>query len=143
MTTTIIAALKTYIQTYSGIGASGVLMVDFLSGNPGEFCISPQPGEKIITRYVDNSSLRQFPFAFQMMAYSADEATRMANNGFYEGISDWFESQTLAGTLPTLNTNQHPALIEATSQPFLFQQGESGTAVYQMNCRLEYDQDKP
>jgi len=141
--TTIINALKTYIKTYSGIGASGVVMVDFLSGVPDEFAISPQPSNKIVEQYIDGRSVRQFSFAFQMMASTADEAKRLTNNGFYEGISDWFESQTIAGTLPTLNSNQHPTLIEALSQPALFQQGESNTGIYSMQCRLEYDQDKP
>jgi hypothetical protein len=142
MTTIIILeALKTFIKTYSGIGANGVVLADYLSGKPNEFAISPQPGNKIVEKYINGGSVRQFSFALQMTVFTADEAVRITNNGFYEGISDWFESQTLAGTLPTLNTNQHPTLIEALSQPALFQQGESETGIYSMQCRLEYDQD--
>jgi hypothetical protein len=143
MTTTILAALNTYIKTYPAIGSSGVVMVDYLSGNPNEFAISPQPGNKIVEKFIDGGSTREFPFAFQMMAYTADEATRLANSGFYEALSDWFESQTEAGILPTLNANQTPLTIEAISQPFLFQQGESEIAIYQMTCKLTYEQAKP
>lgn len=141
--TTILSAIKTYIKTYSGIGANGVVMVDHLSGNPNEYAIIPQPGEKIVTEFISGSSDRQFPFALQMMAYTADDATRMANNGFFEAVSDWFESQTNAGTFPTLNSNQHPTKIEATATPFLYQEGESDISVYQMSCALLYHQDKP
>jgi hypothetical protein len=77
------------------------------------------------------------------MALTADDATRITNSGFFEALSDWMESQTEAGTFPTLNSNQHPTKIEATTQPFLFQNGESESAIYQMTCRLSYDQDKP
>lgn len=141
--TTILEAVKTYIKTYTGIGSDGVLLADYLSGEVGEFAISPQPGAKIVESYIEGGSVRQFTFALQMMAMTADEATRLVNEGFFEGVADWFESQTIAGTLPTLNNNQHPTLIEATSQPFLYQQGESEVAIYQMTCRLQYDQDAP
>ena len=143
MTTTVLAALQTYIKTYSGIGSSTAVMVDYLDDTPNAFAISPQPGNPIVEKYINGASVRQFSFAFQMMVFTVDDAVRLTNNGFYEGISAWFESQTLAGTLPTLNNNQHPTVIEATSQPALFQQGESGTGIYSMQCRLEYDQDAP
>jgi hypothetical protein len=145
MTTTILAALQTYIKTYSGIGSNGIVLVDALNGNPNEFSISPQPGVRIIETDIAGGSTRQFNFALQMIALTADDATRLANSGFFEGVADWFESQTLAGVFTglTLNSNQHPTIIEAVSQPFLYQQGESETAIYQMTCRIEYDQDKP
>ncbi len=142
MTTTIIAALKTYIKTYSGV-SGGLVLVDALTGNTNEYAIVPLPGSKLIEGYVDGGSLRQFPFALQMMAYTADDIARIENNGFFEGVSDWLESQTNNDTLPTLNSNQHPERIESTSQPFLYQQGESETAIYQMSCNLIYKQDKP
>lgn len=142
MTITIIAALKTYIKTYSGM-SDGLVLVDALSGNDTEYAIVPLPGNKIIEEYIDGGSLRQFPFALQMMALTPDDATRIENQGFFEGVSDWFESQTKSGTFPTLNSNQHPEEIEATSQPFLYQQGESETAIYQLSCALTYKQDAP
>ncbi len=142
-TVKIVDALKSYLKTYSGIGSSGVVMVDFLSGQPTEYAISPQPGPVIVRECIDGRSERQFAFALQMMAYTADDAARIANNGFLEAVATWFESQTKAGTFPTLNSNQHPTKMEATTQPFLFQAGESGASVYQMTCVLLYDQDAP
>ncbi|RPJ29447.1 MAG: hypothetical protein EHM33_00950 [Chloroflexi bacterium] len=144
MTTVVISeAVKTYLKTYSGIGSSAVVLVDYLSGNPSEYAVSQQPGTVVLETYLTGATERQFNFALQMMAYTADDAARIANSGFFEGVAAWLESQSEAGTFPTLNTNQHPTDIRATGQPFLYQQGESETAIYQMNCALLYDQDAP
>ena len=143
MTTTIIAALETYIKTYTNLKSGAPVLTDFLNKNPTQYSIVPQGGERVTEWNIDYSSEREYAFAFQSMFSTADEADRLANNGFYEVLADWFDSQTQAGTLPTLNSNQHPVAIQTTSWGFLFDQSESTTGVYQILCKLIFDQDKP
>jgi len=141
--THIIDAVKTYIKTYGSLDSNAAVLVDFLGNTPTQYAINPLPGAKVIESYITGASLREFPFSFQSMESTADELERLSNNGFFEAFSDWLESQTLAETFPTLNANQHPILIEATSWGYLFQQGESDTGIYSIQCRLQYEQDAP
>ena len=138
---TIISAVKTYLLTYSNLKANAPMWVDFLGPIPTEYVIIPLPGTKIIEQYLDGSSLREFPFAFQSMESTADELERLDNNGFYEALSDWFETQTEAGSFPTLASGKTATKIEALSWAFLYEQGQSSTGVYQIQCKLTYQQD--
>jgi hypothetical protein len=138
--TTTIEAIKSYLKTYSGLKSKAPMWVDFLGHKPTEYAIIPLPGEKIIETYVNGSSLRAFPFAFQSMESTADELARLQTNGFYESLSDWFETQSESGILPTLNSNKVAERIETLGWAFLFEQGESSTGIYQIQCRLVYEQ---
>jgi hypothetical protein len=139
----IISALQIYLKTYSSIPAAVPVMVDYLSIIPAGYAIIPLAGNKIVESYVDGSSLREFPFAFQSMQSTADDLARLENNGFFEAFSDWLDSQTAAGTLPTLATGRTPVEISAIGWGYLYQQGESDTGVYQVQCKLIYEQVKP
>jgi len=138
----IISAVKTYMLTYSSLDAGAPMWVDFLGTNPTQYAIVPLPGPKVVAWYLHGGSMREFPFAFQSMQSTADELERLENSGFYEALSDWFETQTKVGTLPTsLGTGRTATAIEAIGWAFLYEQGESATGVYQINCKLSYEQD--
>ena len=117
------------------------LWVDYLGSDPTQYAVVPLAGGKIVASYIDGSSQREFPFAFQSMESTADDLERLENNGFFEAFADWLDSQTEAGLLPTLAAGKTPELIEATSWGYLYQQGESESGIYQVNCRLVYQQD--
>ncbi len=137
----VINALRSYLATYSGLKTGAPLWVDYLGSDPTQYAVVPLAGSKVLEEYINGSSLREFPFAFQSMESTADDLERLENSGFYETFSDWLETQTEAGTFPTLSTGQTPELIEATGWGYLFEQGESETGIYQVNCRLVYKQD--
>jgi len=137
---TIIESVKTFIATYSGLVANVPLSVDALGDTPTEYAIIPLPGSKIVEPYIDGSSLREFPFAFQSTMSTADELERIENSGFYEDFAAWLESQTLAGTLPTMGNGKTAEVIEAVGWGYIQDQGESSTAIYQITCRLTYKQ---
>jgi len=143
MTTTIIAALETYLKTYTSLKSGAPVLTDFLSKNPTQYSVVPQGGERVTEYNIDYSSEREYAFAIQSMESTADELNRLANSGFYESLADWFEQQTQNGNLPTLNSNQHPVAIQATSWGFLFEQSESTTGIYQVTAKLIFDQDAP
>ncbi len=137
----IIESVKTFIATYPDLTANVPLSVDALGNTPTEYGIIPLPGGKTIETYINGGSLREFPFAFQSTMSTADELERIENSGFYEDFADWLESQTLAGTLPTMETGKTAETIEAVGWGYIQDQGESGTAIYQITCRLIYAQE--
>ena len=137
---TIISALQTYLKTYSGLKSGAPTWVDFLGANNTEYSIVPLPGEKISEEFVDGGSEREFPFMFQAMESTADDAERLETNGFFEALSDWFETQTEDGVLPILSTGKTATAIEAVTWGYLSEQGESSTGIYAIQCKLTYDQ---
>lgn len=141
--TNIIEPIKTFIATYSGLTSGAALTIDTLGQTPTEYSIMSLPGGRIVTTYVNDATEREYPFAFQATLSTADEAERIVNNGFFEDFAAWLESQTNAGTLPTLETGKTATKIEALGWGFPLDQGESGTAIYQITCKLTYDQIAP
>ena len=135
-----ISRLRTYLMTYSGLVANKPLWVDYLGQVPTEYSISPLAGSRIVESYIDGGSLREFPFAFSSMESTADNLERLETIGFYEAFADWLEAQTNAGTLPTLDSGKTATAIEATGWAYLYQSSESQTGIYQIQCKLTYDQ---
>ncbi len=138
---TLISAIKTYLATYTGLASGAPIWVDYLGTTPTEYSVAPLAGSKIIEEYIDGSSLREYPFAFRSVESTADDLERLESNGFYEAFADWLESQTKAGVLPSLETGKTPELIEALGWGYLFEQGNSETGIYQVQCRLVYKQE--
>jgi hypothetical protein len=138
----IISALKTYLATYSGLTSGAPLWVDYLSSGVVGYSVMPLPGTKKVETFIDSARhyTAEYPFAFQVMASTADDPNRIANLGFFEAFSDWLESQTESGVLPTLGAKQTPEKIEAIIGGYLLEQGSSETAVYQISCKLTYEQ---
>jgi hypothetical protein len=136
----IISALRTYILTNTTLSTGAPLWVDYLGKEPDQYAIIPVPGARITERNIDDSTVRDYPFAFQAVVSTAADAERLASNAFFEDFGDWLESQTEAGTLPTLATGKKAIEIQAVSWGFLLEQGDSGTGVYQIQCRLTYEQ---
>ena len=138
----ILSAIQTYIKTYGRLASNAPVLIDFLGESPVGYSIVSLPGSVIIERYLDDGSLREFPFALQAMFSTADDAERLDNLGFFEAFSEWLESQTEADILPTsLGTGRTSEKIEALGQAFLFEQGVSGRGIYSVQCKLTYTQD--
>jgi hypothetical protein len=139
----VLSAIRTFILTYSGLNDDAGMLIDVLGKTPTQYALVPLPGTKLLETYLDNSSLRQYPFALQSMESTADDVTRLANVEFYEAFTEWLENQNTAGTLPTLGSGKTAETIESLGQPILFEFGESGTGIYQLQCRLTYQQNAP
>lgn len=136
----ILSALQTYLKTYSGLESGAPVWVDKLGPNVPEYSIVPLPGERIIESYINGGSVREYPFAFQVIISTADDPERLETNEFFESLAEWMETQTATGTLPLLSTGKTPLSIEATQWGYLFEEGESDSGVYQIQCRLVYEQ---
>lgn len=136
----IISALKTYLATYTGLASDAPIWVDYLGQTPTEYAVVPLGGARVAERYINGGSLREFPFAFQSTESTADELERLENNGFYEAFSEWLDAQTVAGVLPSLASGKTADKIEALGWGYLYEQGQSATGVYQIQCKLTYEQ---
>lgn len=136
----IIESLRTYLAAYAGLESGAPLWVDHLGSRPTEYAIVPIAGGKILERYLDGGSVREYHFAFRSTESTADDLERMENSGFYESLADWLEEQTEAGDLPDLGDGKTAKVIEATGWAYIYEQGQSDTGIYQIQCRLEYEQ---
>lgn len=136
---TILSALKTYLLG-APLKADAPLWADYLGAAPTQYSIVSLPGTKIVQTYLDGGSEREFPFALQSAISTADELERLENSGVFEAISDWFETQTKAGILPTLATGKTATAIETLGCSFLYEQGVSSTGIMQVTCKLSYSQ---
>lgn len=138
---TIIAAIQTYLKTYTELDDNAPVWVDALGKVATEYAISPLPGTRIVEEYLNGASLREFPFSFSSSESTADELERVANVGFYEAFAQWLDEQSDAGNLPTLDAGMTAEKIESTGWGYLYQEGESGTGIYQIQCKLTYTQE--
>jgi hypothetical protein len=136
----IISAVKTYLKTYSGLKSGAPVWVDYLGPTPTEYAVMPASGARTVEQYINGGSMREFPFTFQAMRSTADELERLETVGFYEAFADWLETQSNTGALPTLGAKQTPTKIEAVTWGYLFEEGNSETGIYQILCKLTYEQ---
>lgn len=133
--------LKTYFTSYSGLtGTNSPILTDFLGALPTQYAIIPLPGQRIVATYLNDKKQKEYPFAFQSIEYTADELERMDVNAFYEALGDWLDSQSEAEVLPTLDAGKTAEKIEALGWGYLLDDGDSGTGVYQIQCKLTYEQ---
>ncbi|MBN1535944.1 MAG: hypothetical protein JW908_04370 [Anaerolineales bacterium] len=137
----LISAIQTYIKAYTSLKSGAPVWVDYLGSSPVEYSIVPLPGTRVLESYITGATLRVYPFAFQSMESTADDLERLGTQGFFEAFADWLEQQTENGDLPILGAGQTADSIEAAGWGYLFQQGESETGVYQIQCALQYKQE--
>lgn len=137
----VISAVRDYLATYDGLTDGALIVVDALGSLPTQYAVVPVPGARKVEEYLDGSSLREFPFVIQSMESTADDLERIENSEFYEGLADWFETQSDAEVLPALGAKKTATKIEAVNWGFLYQQGESATGIYQITCKLTYEQE--
>lgn len=135
-----IEAVRNYLLTYAGM-ANALIHVDALGNEPIEYAVVPLPGERTIAEYLDGKKQREYPFLIQSVFSTADEAERIENSGFYEALADWLDDQTDAENLPDLGTGKTAESIKAVTWGFVYEQGESGTGIYQITCKLVYEQE--
>jgi hypothetical protein len=139
---TIISALQTYIKTCYELKSGRPVWINYLGTDLTEYSIVPTPGASVLEAYVTGVKIMEYTFSFQSAESTADDIERLANVGFFEEFKDWMDVQTLSGNLPVLGTGKTSIAIEAVNGGYLFEQGDSGSGIYQIDCRLEYRQEK-
>lgn len=140
----VIEGLRTYLLTYTGLDGAAPLWVNYLGVEPVEYAIIPGPGGRIVEEYIDGSKLMNYPFVLELVDSTADDVQRLESQGFFEAFADWLDDQSDAGTLPddlSLPSGKTADEIHALGWGYLFEEGESSTGIYQIQCELIYEQD--
>ena len=135
----ILQAIKNYMLLFPLLQEDAPLLSDHADGSEVQYSIIQLPGTRVLEEDLAGNQACQYTFAFQSTESTLDELQRFANADFYEQLSNWFISQSLQEILPTLSDDQTPELIETITGGYLMQE-ETGTGVYQIQCRLLYNQ---
>lgn len=139
--TSIIEGIRSFIRTYTGLDENAPVWVEYLGNVPTEYAVLPLAGSRVIETYITGKRLMEYPFAFRSMESTADDLARLENNGFFEAFAEWLDEQTESGNLPDLPDGKTAESIEALGWGYLFEQGESDTGIYQVQCRLVYEEE--
>lgn len=140
VTTTMVSAIINYLDDYTGLESGAPVWVNYLGVGGVQYTVVPIAGERIVETYITGATVREFPFAFQSVESTADQLARLESIGFYEAFSEWLDQQTIDGNLPTLDTGKTAIEISANTWGFLFEQGQSDNGIYQITCKLIYEQ---
>lgn len=115
--------------------------IDYLN-IPMSYSIDPLPADPIVKRYTDGSCVKQFLFAFTSKdEYDGDARTGIENSGFYQRFEEWLEAKNLKKEFPILeNPKQIPVGIHTIQSGYLYD-AETDLGQYQIQCRLQYEQE--
>lgn len=109
--------------------------VNYLGSTEVSYSIDEVPGERIVKRYINGSSLCKVLFIFASReGYSEAAIQNMKVSGFYEKFSEWLETG-----LPTLPTGYKAQSIKAITNGYA-QQTDAQTKQmrYQIQCELKF-----
>lgn len=136
----ILEAIKTFISGYQGVDDLLAFYTDH-TDNEASYSIDALPA-KTVTKYVDGGQKIELPFIFSLTESIADEQSRIANQNFFEGFSEWLEGQSNIGNLPVLTGKFKASSIEAVNFGYLFETDDSASlGLYQILCKLTYNKE--
>lgn len=109
--------------------------IDYLSNDLFSFSIETIPDIKVITKYVDGSTMEQFKFmVISNRLYSNNDRIMIENAGIFEKFSDWIENLKL----PSLKeSNINPIKFETLGHVFIHD-NDIEKARYTQEIRLIY-----
>ena len=139
-TPTVIEAIKTFIDTSYLLADAAPLWVNHLGTSPGEYSIVPLPGGGLVEPNIIGGGTWEFPFAFRGVKSTNTELERLESIGFFEIFAAWMKEQSDAGNLPVLGADRQAEEIMALDWGYLYEEGESKTGIYQIVCKLVFEQ---
>lgn len=135
----IIESIRAFLLTCPLL-EGGVMHVNYLEHEPVQFTIDEVPGDLIVKRYTDGSTVRQALFVVASAeSYSRDDYENLKACGFYEQLADWLESNNNAGVLPVLSEGLTLLSMEAITNGYcVYTDIQQNVQRYQVQCRLLY-----
>lgn len=116
--------------------------VDYLpedAGSGAAFSISAVSGTEVLRPYMGSSAECQYLFVLRSISsFGPDMEQTIAIHSFYAGIAAWLRRQSRARQLPQMPQGMTPRVLEAITGGYLLSQA-SGSAIYQIECRLLYE----
>lgn len=136
---TILDSLKEWFATCPLL-ADNSISVDYLDKDVDtSINLDTVPTNPIIQKFVDGGSKRQFTFVLASCEpWGNDVIQNLENNGFYEELQKWIESNT---DLPVLDQDKKALYVEALTYGYLMS-NDSDRAYYQIQLRLVYFQER-
>lgn len=132
-------AVKDYLILFPLLQDDALFQSDHSTGSEVQYSILQLPGTKVLEEDLAGNLYCQYPFAFQSIESTMDELQRFANADFYDQLDEWLKEQNEAEIFPVLEENQTPEKVETLGWGYLIQE-QTGTGVYQVQCRLLYIQ---
>ncbi len=134
---TIIEKIKEFFEECPLL-EKGRVNVNYLGTEQADYSLEAVPAQPVVRRYVDGPELRQFVFVFASREFcDEDMSQNMETARFYEELAEWIEERNGSGKLPLLDGGLEAMRLEVTAGGYLFS-ARSGTARYQLQCRLIY-----
>lgn len=121
----------------------GSFHFDYLGIEPVQYTIETVPTEPIFKKYVDGSTIRQYPFVFASReSFGSDVWGNIDTAEFYEDLATWVEIQSNTGNLPEFDSEYRYSIsLEVTSSGYVFEE-DTDNARYQIQLSLKYYQDR-
>jgi hypothetical protein len=144
----VIDSIRNYIMTFPDLKlfeeAFSVVRVDYSdSSQATTYSINETVCNPTLKTYINGDKEKQFLFTFSSVEYfGSDVATNIDNIDFYEKFSEWLESNTTNGILPSMDEGKTATSIKALTAGYLFDnQADATKARYVIQCQLKYDQE--
>lgn len=142
---TVIEALHSYFKTSPAL-ADVRLDIDCLQRDHEKFSLDSVPGERIVKKYMDGSSVRRQLFTISSRApYGPDLDQQADNLEIFGELEDWLDDQGQLGLLPNLGDRRRARSLRVTSSAYPIEVDEGQgvpTARYQIQLELIYLQNK-
>ena len=131
-----IKAIQDYLLSYQALEDDRPVWVEMLGEEPLSYTVFLVPGKQVAEDIMGNKTV-SYPFGFGAVEVIADNSA-LVTAEFYEEFADWLDTQTEAGTLPSLDTGKTALSIEALDTATIIERAEK-TGVFQILCRLIYE----
>lgn len=131
-----IKAVQDYLLSYQALEDDRPVWVEMLGEEPLSYTVFLVPGKQVTEDIMGNKTV-SYPFGFGAVEVIADNSA-LVTAEFYEEFADWLDTQTEAGTLPSLDSGKTALSIEALDTATIIERAEK-TGVFQILCRLIYE----
>lgn len=121
------------------------LDIDCLKSDPDSCSLDSVPGSRIVTRYIDGSTVRRQLFTVSSRAaYGPDLEQQRENLQLFEDLESWIDTCLMTGALPALGEKRRTRSLSVLSTPYPIEADEGtegGTARYQIQLEIIYLQE--
>lgn len=138
---TLIQHMADYLKAFPMLKGERI-DIDCLATEEGSFCLYSEPGETVIHRYLDGSSVRRKLFTFAgRRFYGTNLQVQAGNAAFFEDLESWLLRQEQLSLLPKLGEQRRARELTVFSSGAPVYVDDDGTAQYQMQLQLIYLQE--
>lgn len=129
-------AIRNYISECEFL-KDGAINVSYLDDELS-YSIVPTPTTKIVKKFVDGSSIRDYNFTFMIKEqYTCCIEDSISSTQFFEDFQNWIEEMNIDKDLPALDKGETPMSLTVITDAYLWDLN-SNYATYQIELKLRY-----